>query len=444
MGEFATMNATTNPGAFLRSLFGAALEAAAPERCLADHLPPPPSAPGRTIVLGAGKAAAAMARAVEARWHAPLTGLVVTPHGHAVECDKIEVLEASHPWPGEAGRDAAQRIMDLATDLGPEDLVLALISGGGSALLTLPAPGLTLEDKQAVTESLLRSGASITEINAVRKHLSAIKGGRLALRCAPARVITLAISDVPGDDEAAIASGPTVADPTSFANASAVVAKYAISPPPAVAAYLEAGAEETPKPGDPRLAHTAFRIVGRSRDALEAAAARAEQAGLAVRILGDDLGGEARGLAPEHAKLALEIAGGMAPSDPPVLVLSGGETTVTLGGAIKGAGSNIEGRGGRNTEYLLALAIALAAHSRIYALSCDTDGIDGRGAAAGAVLAPDSLERAVALGLDAAAMLECHDSQGFFEPLGNLVKTGPTRTNVNDFRATLVLPQGWG
>ncbi|HUN52313.1 MAG TPA: DUF4147 domain-containing protein, partial [Candidatus Sulfotelmatobacter sp.] len=322
---------------------------------------------------------------------------------------------------------AAARILEMVRGLGPEDLVLCLVSGGGSALLALPAAGLSLDDKRAVTRELLRSGANITEMNCLRKHLSAIKGGRLAAAAAPARVVTLAISDVPGDDPATIASGPTVADPTSFADAAAILSKYAICEPQAAVAHLVAAADETPKPGDPRLAGSEVRIIATPRAALEAAAAVARDAGFAVEILGDALEGEARGLGAEHAHLALAHAA----EGRRLCILSGGETTVTVRG---------EGRGGRNAEYLLSLAIGLDGAAGIHALAADTDGIDGSEDNAGAVLAPDSLARARALGIDARTRLADNDAYGFFAALDDLLVTGPTRTNVNDFRAILVDP----
>ncbi len=405
--------------AILLDLFHAALGAVEPAHVVAPYLPAPP--PGRTVVIAAGKAAAAMARAVEDAWPGKLSGLAVTRYGHVVPCRRIEVVEAGHPTPDEVGRDCALRALDLAAGLGADDLALFLISGGGSALLALPAPGLTLADKQAVTRMLLASGATISEINCVRKHLSAIKGGRLAEAARPARMATLVISDVAGDDPATVASGPTLADPTTLAEARAVLAKYDIRPPPSVTRQLARAANETPK----AMPGTDARIVARAADALDAAAARARALGLAPAILGDDLEGEARDVAHAHAALARRAETSV--------LLSGGETTVTMG-----APSGHTGRGGRNTEYLLALAIALDGDSRVHAIACDTDGIDGTEDNAGAVIGPDTLSRARALGLDARVMLDEHDAYGFFEALGDLVVTGPTRTNVNDFRAVLI------
>jgi hydroxypyruvate reductase len=374
-----------------------------------------------------------MARAVEDSWpHAeghPLAGLVVTRYGHAVPCRRIEVVEAAHPVPDQAGLDAARRILQRVEGLGPDDLVLCLISGGGSALLSLPAAGITLEEKQAVNKALLRSGAAIDEMNCLRKHLSAIKGGRLAAAAAPARVVSLLISDVPGDDPAVIASGPTVPDPTTFADALAILEKYRIEAPASVRKHLEAAAEETPKPGDPRLARCEVHLVARPQDALEAAAAAARAAGVTPVILGDSIEGEAREVAQVMAGIARQVARFGQPAAAPCVLLSGGETTVTLRG---------KGRGGRNAEFLLALTVALEGAPGIHAIACDTDGIDGSEDNAGALSGPASLARAAAAGLDAKAMLADNDGYGFFAGLGDLVVTGPTLTNVNDFRAVLI------
>jgi hydroxypyruvate reductase len=421
------MTPPRDPAALLRAMLDAALAAADPARCVPPHLPKPPQ--GRTIVVGAGKAAAAMAAAVEAHWPGPLEGLVVTRYGHGVRCRRIEVVEAAHPVPDAAGRAGAARMLELVRGLTPDDLVLCLMSGGASALLALPAPGLTLEDKQAINRALLRSGAAIGEMNCVRKHLSAIKGGRLAAAAAPARVVTLVISDVPGDDPAVIGSGPTVADPSSFAEARAVLAKYGIAEPAAALAHLAASQDETPKPGDPRLARAETIIVGRPQDSLLAASAVAEAAGYRPVILGDSLEGEAREVALVHAGIARQVLRHGQPAAPPAVLLSGGETTVTVRG---------KGRGGRNAEFLLALAVALGGAPRIHAIACDTDGIDGTEDNAGALLHPDSLARAAARGVDAKARLADNDGYGFFAALGDLVVTGPTLTNVNDFRAILV------
>jgi glycerate 2-kinase len=419
-----------DPPTLLRSLLDAAIAAAQPERCVPPSLPQPPK--GRTVVVGAGKAAAGMAAAVEAHWpEAPgqnsVDGLVVTRYGYARPTERIEVVEAAHPVPDAAGEAAARRMMELVSGLGEDDLVLCLISGGGSALLSLPAPGLTLADQQAVTKALLASGAAIAEINCVRKHLSAIKGGRLAAAAHPARVVTLAISDVVGDDRSAIASGPTVADPTTFAEARRILKRYGIAEPEAVIAHLGKAADETPKPGDPRLASAEYRIVANGGTALKAAAEAARGLEVEPIVLGDAVEGEARLIAAEHAVLAKGAASGIPAW--PLVFLSGGELTVTLGG---------EGRGGPNSEYLLALAMALGGAPEIYALAADTDGIDGSEDNAGAVVTPDTLARARGLGLDPQAHLDADHAYGFFKVLGDLVMTGPTGTNVNDFRAVLV------
>jgi glycerate 2-kinase len=415
------------PRRFLRSLFDAAVAAAAPLHCVPANLPEPPK--GRTIVVGAGKASAAMAQAVEASWPGKLSGLVVTRYGHAVPCRWIEIVEARHPVPDEAGRDAALRILSLVEGLTADDLVLCLISGGGSALLTAPADGLTLADKQAVNAALLRSGAAIGELNCVRKHLSAIKGGRLALAAAPARVVSLLISDVPNDDPAVIASGPTVADPTTLADAIAILEKYRIAEPAGVLDFLRHRATETPKPGDPRLAHVENRILAAPQQSLEAAAALARAAGVAPLILGDSIEGEASEVARVHAAIARQCRRHGQPIAPPCVLLSGGETTVTVRG---------NGRGGRNAEFLLALAVALNGEAGIAALAADTDGIDGTEDNAGAFIGPDTLARAARRGISGAAYLADNDGYGFFAALDDLVVTGPTFTNVNDFRAILI------
>ena len=414
------MGLTRAPLPFLRQLLDAALDAADPAKTLPPLLPPAPK--GRTIVIGAGKAAAKMARAVEDHWPGALTGLVVTRYGYGVACRRIEVVEAAHPLPDAAGQAAAKRIVALVEGLAEDDLVICLLSGGASALLSLPAPGITLEDKQAVTRELLRSGATIAEINCVRKHLSAVKGGRLAAAAFPAHVASFAISDVPGDDPAVIGSGPTVADPTTFAEARRIFTKYALTPPAAVATHLHRAAEETPKPGDPRLAHTSYCIIATPRDALEAAAAAARAAGATPIILGDAIEGEARMVAAQQAARARE-------ADTGTVLLSGGETTVIVRG---------KGRGGRNTEFLLALALALQGAPDVYALAADTDGTDGTEDNAGAFIGPDTLARLRFKGLDPAALLADNDAWSAFAALDDLVVTGPTFTNVNDFRAILV------
>ncbi|MGE3332023.1 MAG: glycerate kinase [Rhodospirillaceae bacterium] len=413
---------TPAPDTLLRMLFDVAVSAAGAGAAVPRHLPPPPR--GRTVVIGAGKAAAAMAASAEAHWKGPLAGLVVAPYGHGAPTSRIEVLEAAHPVPDAAGTRAAERIFEAVRGLTADDLVLALMSGGASALLALPAAGLTLDDKRQVTKSLLRSGATISEMNCVRKHLSAIKGGRLALAAAPAPVVTLVISDVPGDDPSTVGSGPTIADPTTFADARAILAKYRIPLPPAVARHMEAGADETPKPGDARLGAARSVIIADAKSALAAAALKARASGIETLVLGDDIEGEARDVAAAHAVLVLGEKRAR-----PFVVISGGETTVTVRG---------KGRGGRNSEYLLALAVALDGARGVYALAADTDGIDGVETNAGAVMRPDTLSRARALGIDPAAHLADNDAFGFFAALGDLVTTGPTRTNVNDFRAILV------
>ena len=380
-------------------------------------------------MIGAGKASAAMARAVEDHWTGPLSGLVVTRYGYAVPCERIEIVEAAHPVPDSAGLAAAERMLQLVQGLNADDLVLCLISGGGSSLLPLPAPGLTLEHKQAVNRALLKSGATISEMNCVRRHLSAIKGGRLAAACHPARVLTLLISDVPGDDPMDIASGPTVADPTSCDDALAVIRRYGIEVPPEVMEVLQSGRGESIKPGDPRLASTQVRMIATPQMALEAAAAVAREAGYSPYILGDALEGEARDVGKVLAGIALQVAERGQPVAAPCVLLSGGETTVTVRGS---------GRGGRNVEWLLAAGIALNGHARIHALAGDTDGVDGQEEIAGACLAPDSLDRAWALGLRPKDSLANNDGHGFFEALGDSVITGPTLTNVNDFRALLI------
>ena len=418
--------------ALLRDLFDAALAAARPATCLAPYIDKLQAPKGRTVVIGAGKASAAMARAVEERWHHPIEGLVVTRYGYGETCTRIEIVEAAHPVPDEKGRTAAGRILEKVKGLTPDDLVLCLISGGASALLALPAPGLTLADKQEVNRALLKSGANIVEMNTVRKHLSAIKGGRLAIAAQPARVLSWLISDVPNDDPGVIGSGPTVPDPTTFADALAVLAKYRIDPPAPVRAHLEAGAagkiEETPKPGDPRLARVETVLVATPKRSLDAAAALARRRGLDVVVLGDNLQGEASKLGAEHARLALDLA---AKRGKPTVVLSGGETTVTVRG---------EGRGGRNVEYLLAEAIAARGAKSIWGLAADTDGVDGAEDIAGGIFTPDTLARARVKGHDPNEMLADNNGHGFFEMLGDSLVTRPTRTNVNDFRATLIAP----
>ncbi|GGC47188.1 glycerate kinase type-2 family protein [Chelatococcus reniformis] len=422
----------TEPAArmLLRALFDAAVAAAQPATTLARHLPGPVK--GRTIVVGAGKASAAMARALEDAWAGPLGGLVVTRYGHSVPCRAIEVVEAAHPVPDAAGLDAASRILAMVSGLTADDQVIALISGGGSALMALPAPGIGLDDKQAVARALLKSGASIDEMNCVRKHLSAVKGGRLAAAAYPARMLTLLISDVPGDDPAVIGSGPTVGDPTTAADALAVLKKYRITAPAPVLSRLRAADDETPKPDDPRLARARTITIATPQASLEAAAAVARAAGVTPLILSDAVEGEAREVAKVFAAVARQAALRGQPAAPPCVLLSGGETTVTVRG---------DGRGGRNVEFLLALAVALDGRADVYALAADTDGVDGAEDVAGALVTPDTLARAARLGIDGKACLADNDGHSFFETLGDQVITGPTLTNVNDFRAILVVAQ---
>jgi len=408
-------------------MFDAAVESAQPAHVVPPNLPDPPR--GRTVVVGAGKASAAMAQALEASWPGALTGIVVTRYGHAVPCERIEVIEAAHPVPDDAGVAAARRILASVEGLSEDDLVIALISGGGSSLLALPADGVSLADKQQVNRALLASGATIGEINCVRRHVSAIKGGRLAAACHPARVVTLAISDVPGDDPIDIASGPTVADPTTIADARDVLRKYAVNVPPSVRAVLGSSEAESVKPGDPRLARAEYRIIATPQKALEAAAAIAREAGVSPIILSDSIEGEARDVGKVLAAIARQVALHGQPAAAPCVLLSGGETTVTVRG---------EGRGGRNVECLLSLVVGLQGQPGIYALAADTDGVDGAEEIAGAIATPDTLDRGIAHGRSAPRDLERNDAHAFFAALGDSVITGPTRTNVNDFRAVLV------
>lgn len=417
----------------LRSLFDAAIASAQPSLCIPPHLPEPPH--GRFIVIGAGKASAAMAQALEAHWSGRLEGLVVTRYGYAVPCERIEIVEAAHPVPDEAGLVAARCLLALVQSLSAEDLVLCLISGGGSSLLPLPLDGLTLADEQAMNRELLACGAGIGEMNVVRRHLSAIKGGRLAAACHPAKVLTLAISDVPGDRAIDIASGPTVGDPTTCADALDIIERYAIKLPAAAIEILRSGRGESVKPDDPRLAGASFKLVATPQLALEAAARAAREAGFDAHLLGDSIEGEARDVGKVLGGIALQIAERGQPFDAPCVLLSGGETTVTVRG---------KGRGGRNVECLLSLAIALDGHPRIHALAGDTDGVDGQEEIAGAVIAPDTIARAWAQGIKPKASLADNDGHGFFERLGDAVVTGPTLTNVNDFRAILIESESRG
>ncbi|MCM5682561.1 glycerate kinase [Schlegelella sp. S2-27] len=422
------------PRDLLLHLLDVAVRRASPAHNLAACLPPPPK--GRTLVLGAGKAAAAMAAAVDAAWpkDAPLSGLAVTRYGHvpaSARHGRIEIVEAAHPVPDEAGRQAAGRIAALAQGLTADDLVLCLISGGGSALLSLPAEGISLADKQRINRALLHSGAAIGEMNCVRKHLSAVKGGRLAARCAPARVVTLLISDVPGDDPAVIASGPTVPDPSTCEDALRILDRYGIDVPPGVREALHDGRLETPKPGDPRFHGHEVHLVATPQQALEAAAEAARAAGFEAHILGDEIEGESRTVGQVHAALARQVARRGQPFAAPCVILSGGETTVTVRGEA--------GRGGRASEFLLGTVLALQGEPGVHVLAADTDGIDGSEDNAGAIATPDTLRRAAERGLNAQDFLDRHDAYRFFEALDDLVMTGPTFTNVNDFRAMLVL-----
>lgn len=431
----------TEPRAFLEHLYRAAVHRALPLHNTAAFLPPPPR--GRTVVLGAGKAGGAMAQAVEALWpaDAPLAGLVVTRYHHtpprpAGLAQRIEVVEAAHPVPDAAGLAAAQRILAMAQGLTADDLVLCLISGGGSALLTLPAEGLTLQEKQRINRELLACGANITEMNCVRKHLSRIKGGRLAAACAPAKVVTLTISDVPGDDPSVIASGPTVPDATSCADAVAILQRYGIAVPGAIMSLLEQGALETPKPGDPLFGGHQVHMIATPQQSLEAAAAAARAAGIEAHILSDEMEGESREVGKVHAALARAVARRGHPFRPPCVILSGGETTVTVR---KPPAGTAPGRGGRAGEFCLGLAQALQGQDGVWALAADTDGIDGMEENAGACVGPETLSRAAALGMKVDQYLHRNDAYGFFRLLDDLVVTGPTHTNVNDFRAMLVL-----
>ena len=416
-----------NPRELLQHMFAAAVAAAQPGVCIPRHMPQPPR--GRLIVIGAGKASAAMARAVEDNWPSRLEGLVVTRYGYAVPCRHIEIVEAAHPVPDRAGEMASRRMLELVSGLTADDLVLCLISGGGSSLLPLPAKGLSLEDKQAINRNLLKSGATIAEMNCVRRHLSAIKGGRLAAACHPARVVNLIISDVPGDHPADIASGPTVADASTCAEALAILRRYAIDVPQRVADLLESGAGESIKPGDARLPAIETHLIATPQMALEAAATVARNHGIACHILGDAIEGEARDVGKVMAGMALQVSRRGQPFQPPCVLLSGGETTVTVRGA---------GRGGRNVEFLLSLGIALQGEPGIHAIAGDTDGVDGSEEIAGAYLAPDTLARAWAQGIRPADSLARNDGHGFFQALGDSLVTGPTLTNVNDFRAILI------
>jgi glycerate 2-kinase len=420
----------TDRRALLRQLFDAAIAAAQPALCLPAHLPAPPK--GRTLVIGAGKASAAMAQALEAHWPGSLEGLVITRYGYERPCQRIEIVQAAHPVPDAAGLAASARMRALLSGLTADDLVIALISGGGSSLLVAPGEGLTLADKQAVNTALLKSGASISEMNCVRRHLSALKGGKLGALCHPARLLTLLISDVPGDAPADIASGPTVADASSCADALAITERYRIALPDSARALLASGRGETVKPGDARLQNSEVRLITAPQIALEAAARVARDAGITPYILGDSLEGEAREVAKALAGITRQVALRGQPFQRPCVLLSGGETTVTL------RAPDDSGRGGRNVEFLLALAVALQGLPGVHALAGDTDGVDGSEEIAGALLTPDTLARAWGLGINARQSLDRNDGHGFFQALGDSIITGPTLTNVNDFRAILV------
>jgi hydroxypyruvate reductase len=416
-----------DPRSLLHSLFDAAIAAAQPLLCLPAHLPPSPK--GRTIVIGAGKASAAMAGVLEKLWSGPLKGIVVTRYGYEVPCQRIEIVQAAHPVPDAAGLAATQRILQTVQGLTADDLVIALISGGGSSLLVAPGAGLTLADKQHVNKALLASGASISEMNCVRRHLSSIKGGRLGGACYPAKLLTLLISDVPGDSPTDIASGPTVGDATTCLDALAIIQRYQINLPAAARQLLESGAGETVKPNDPRLQASSVRMITAPQFALEAAAQVAQAAGFTPYILGDSLEGEARDVAKVLGGVSRQVVLHGQPFKTPCVLLSGGETTVTIRG---------HGRGGRNVEFLLALGLALAGTPGVYALAGDTDGVDGLEEIAGAVLTPDTLQRAWAQGMNPRSFLDNNDAHSFFQALGDSVVTGPTLTNVNDFRAIII------
>lgn len=437
-------NASAEALALLRSLFDTAIAAAQPELCVPPHLPTRAElGSGRLIVIGAGKASAAMARALEDHYKnndpellQRIEGLVITRYGYGVNCSHIEIVEAAHPVPDAAGLAAAQRMLERVQGLHEADLVIGLISGGGSALLPLPARGLTLADKQQINRSLLESGATIVEMNCVRRHLSAIKGGRLGAACYPARVLNLLMSDVPGDQPIDIASGPTVADPSTREDALAIIARYHLRLPDAARYWLDDDASESIKPDDPRMFRVQTRIIAAPQQSLEAAAALARRAGYGAHILGDAIEGEARDVGKVLARITTQIASRGQPFDAPCVLLSGGETTVTLRDASGGDGS--DGRGGRNVEFLLAFGIALGAQAGVYALAGDTDGVDGVEEIAGAYWQPDTLTRAQAAGLRPTISLDQHDAHSFFQALGQSIITGPTRTNVNDFRAILI------
>ncbi len=422
----ANQNTTQNkisasPEAILREMFDAAVESAQPISCIAQHLPSPPK--GKTIVIGAGKASAAMAQALEKHWQGPLEGLVVTRYGYGAKCKHIEIIEAAHPVPDEAGKNAAVRILDRVSNLSEDDLVICLISGGGSSLMSMPAAGITFVEKQVVNQALLKCGATIQEMNCVRKHISLVKGGQLAAKAYPAKIHGLLLSDVPGDDPSAIASGPTVGDSTTFQDALHIVKRYALKLPASVMAYLEKGENETPKPSDIRLSNTQNTIIAAPQKSLEVAAAIAQKYGYTPMILGDSLEGESRDVALVHAGIAQQVVRHGQPIKPPCILLSGGETTVTVKG---------NGRGGRNAEFALSLAVALSENKRVWAIACDTDGIDGTQDNAGAMVTPTTLSRGRDAGNKAIDFLDNNDGYSYFEDINDLVMTGPTMTNVNE------------
>ena len=418
------------PEQTLQKFFDTAVAAANPSLCLPPYLPEPPK--GQTLIIGAGKASALMAQSIESQWRDALSGLVITRYGYNRPCKNIDVVEAAHPVPDQAGLDAAKHMIKLVSHLGPDDLCIALISGGASSLLTLPAEGLTLADKQEVNRALLQSGATISDMNCLRKHLSAIKGGQLAAQIAPARLVTLLISDVPGDDPGVIGSGPTVPDPTTFDDARSITNRFNITLPNSVEKHLENCVRETPKPGDPIFQNSEVHVIARPAASLEAVEKKAHEIGLNVLVLGDTLEGRAHEVAKEHAQLALSIRDGSGPVATPALIISGGELTVKILGS---------GCGGPNTEYMLAMAIALNGTDRIHAIACDTDGIDGTEDNAGAQISPNTLQRAEIAGVNPLSHLTNNDSYSFFKAINDLIITGPTYTNVNDFRAILVLSQ---
>ena len=417
-----------NPGTCLLEIFNVAVAAADPANCVPENLPSPPK--GRTIVVGAGKASAKMAKIVEENWIGKISGLVVTQYGYGIECNKIKIIEAAHPVPDFSGLEATKKIFQLAKSLEKDDMMLALFSGGGSALLTMPVDGITLSDKQKIIKSLLHSGASIAEINCIRKHLSKIKGGQLAKAASKGVIVSLLISDVVGNDPSTIASGPTVPDQSTFSEAKKILNFYKINVPPRIVNHLESAVEETPKPENPLFLKNDVRVIAVPNQSLKAAAKVGEKLGFSIHCLGDHIEGESRLVGQEHAQLALACKKGLGPVKPPCILLSGGETTVSISG---------KGRGGPNTEYLMGILIELGGEDGIYAIACDTDGIDGSEKNAGAIITPDSLDRAEKLGLNARLFLQENDAFSFFEKLGDLIETGPTCTNVNDFRAVMIL-----